>query len=152
MDATHIKLISSTFPAISPRIPDLAKAFYEELFIRAPGVRAIFPEDMTRQRQHLATAVSIVGRNIDALEAIEQPLMDMGERHVAYGAAPEHYPVVRDTLLDAMAIVYGDALTPQLRDAWFAALNEVSAIMLRGATLAAIKKLSGSEQPAGTPS
>ncbi len=143
MEPAQIHLISSTFPAISPQIPALAVVFYDELFKRAPGVRAIFPNDMTRQKQHLATAVAIVGRNIDALDAIERPLMEMGERHVSYGAAPEHYPVVRDTLLEAMAQVYGPALTPELREAWFAALNEVAAIMLRGAALAAIRKLGG---------
>jgi hemoglobin-like flavoprotein len=98
---------------------------------------------MSRQKSHLTAAIAIVARNISSLDALEQPLSEMGARHAGYGAAPEHYPVVRDCLLRAMARVSGDSWTPQPHDAWYAALNAVAAAMLRGAARAEIEVVRG---------
>ncbi len=143
MDADTLKAVKHHYQSLSPRLGEVAEEFYRDLFSVAPQVRALFPEDMTRQRAHLAAAVAIVGRNIQSLDALEQPLSEMGARHANYGAAPEHYPVVRDCLLRAMSKVSGETWTPRIHDAWYAALNAVAAAMLRGAARAEIEVVRG---------
>jgi hemoglobin-like flavoprotein len=143
MDADTLKAVKLHYQGLSPKLGELGDAFYSELFETAPSVRRLFPEDMSRQKSHLTAAIAIVARNISSLDALEQPLSEMGARHAGYGAAPEHYPVVRDCLLRAMARVSGDSWTPQLHDAWYAALNAVAAAMLRGAARAEIEVVRG---------
>jgi hemoglobin-like flavoprotein len=53
---------------------------------------------------------------------------------VAYGARPDHYPIVGSVLLASMADVAGDAWRPEYERAWAAAFDVVTAAMLSGAT------------------
>lgn len=128
----QVQLIKSSFQAVAPRADELVEVFYAKLFARAPQLRPLFPDDMTQQKQHLLGAVKLVVVNIDNIETLEQPLMDMGARHVNYGASPDHYGVVRDTMVDAIASIAGDLWNDDLADAWSDALDVVAQIMIRG--------------------
>src|SRR5262245_38819472 len=130
---TDAQIIHDSFSLLAPRTGELMDRFYDRLFAVAPGVRPLFPRDMRQQKQHLAVAVGLVAKNADRLESLTPALMDMGARHVKYGARPEHYPVVRDVLLDVLREMAGDAWTAEMNSAWTAALNAVAQAMLRGA-------------------
>lgn len=133
MNTAQARRITDSFALVAPRAAAIVDRFYERLFAKAPGVRAMFPEDMTTQKQHLLAAVGLVVKNAPRLEALEKPLMAMGARHVGYGAKNEHYPVVRDTLLETLAEFAGGAWTPPVAEAWTTALNTVAGFMIRGA-------------------
>lgn len=131
--SSNAQIIRDSFALIAPHAAKLMDRFYERLFARAPQVRAMFPADMSKQKAHLAAAVGLVVKHADNLAALEKPLMEMGARHVAYGAKPEHYPVVRDEMLGAIQDVAGSAWTPAIGKAWGEALNAVAQVMIRGA-------------------
>src|SRR4051794_26326635 len=57
----------------------------------------------------------------------------LGARHVAYGARPEHYPVVGEVLIASMAEVAGAAWQPEHERAWTAAFAVVAGVMCDGA-------------------
>ena len=57
----------------------------------------------------------------------------MGARHVAYGAMPEHYPVVGEVLIGAMAKVAGPEWRPQYTAQWQSAFAIVAGAMIAGA-------------------
>ena len=139
MNADQAARIRSSFDALAPRAGEIVDAFYTRLFKAAPAVKSLFPKDLTKQKQHLASAIALVVKHADNLKAIENALMDMGERHVGYGAQPQHYPVVRDTMLAALAQVAGPLWNKQLHSDWEAALNAVAGAMLKGADRAARK-------------
>ena len=132
MTPETISLIETSFQALGPRAAELTPVFYERLFEAAPGVRPLFPEDISKQAMKLADTLSVVVRHIRALDTVAPALMEMGARHARYGAIPEHYPVVRDTLLGALAELSGDAWDQQTEDAWFEALTLISDTMLSG--------------------
>jgi hemoglobin-like flavoprotein len=79
--------------------------------------------------------------DLDALEtsfdALVPTLRELGARHAGYGARPEHYAVVGDTLIAAMAEVAGDAWRDEYARAWGDALGVVADVMLSGARAAA---------------
>ena len=58
----------------------------------------------------LATLV-LLRKSLRDLESIAPKLRQLGARHVAYGAQPEHYPVVAEVMLASMAEIAGDAVT-----------------------------------------
>jgi len=59
-------------------------------------------------------------------------------QHVMLGARPEHYPVVRESLLASLAEFSGEHWTPELAADWRAILDFVVESMLKGATLYAL--------------
>jgi nitric oxide dioxygenase len=125
--------IRASFHAVAPKLDALVSDFYDRLFARAPHLRAIFPADMSIQKYHLAAALALIARNIDCLDALEDSLMGLGAQHVRFGAKPEHYPMVRDALLEALAEQCGPHWTDQLRRDWTDAINAISAVMVKGA-------------------
>jgi hemoglobin-like flavoprotein len=60
-------------------------------------------------------------------------LRELGARHVAYGARPEHYPVVGSVLIASLAAVAGEAWTPEHEQAWAEAFDVVAGAMMAGA-------------------
>jgi hemoglobin-like flavoprotein len=128
-----IHRVRASYALIAERVPGMIERFYALLFERLPAARRLFPTDMGRQRQHLLAALATVARNLHQASALEAPLRELGARHLAYGALPEHYPIVREALLDALAETAGQAWSTQLHADWRAALDQVAAAMLRGA-------------------
>ena len=137
MEQATIERLESSFKLLAPRGPELVDRFYAHLFSKHPALRPMFPSDMGEQKRKLLASLVLVIENIRDAGKLEQPLHDMGERHVAYGTAPEHYPVVRDTLVSVMAEMAGEAWNDQLTQDWNGALDFVSSVMLEGAKNAA---------------
>ncbi|RMF78268.1 MAG: hemin receptor [Planctomycetota bacterium] len=130
MDEAFIQRLESSFNLIAPRGEELVQRFYTNLFARYPQVRGMFPQDMSQQRKKLLASIVLVVRSLRDPERLQNALEEMGRRHHDYGTKPEHYPLVRDTLLDVMAEIAGDAWNDQLQADWTAALNHVAGVMI----------------------
>jgi hemoglobin-like flavoprotein len=133
MPSLDLDLLETSFDLVAPRGEDLMDEFYSRLFAAAPAVRPLFPSDMGRQKTMLLGALVLLRKSLRNLDAIVPKLRDLGARHVAYGARPEHYPVVGETLIAAMAAVAGDDWRPDFARAWEAAYEIVASTMLAGA-------------------
>ncbi len=133
MNADQIERIQSSFNALAPQADELVNRFYTKLFSDHPEVRPMFPDDMAEQKKKLAGSIGLVVKNVARFEQIAPALREMGARHVEYGTQPEHYPVVRDTLLSVMSEMAGSLWNDDLQADWTAALNAVAATMIEGA-------------------
>jgi hemoglobin-like flavoprotein len=131
-----LQALETSFDLVAPRGDELMDEFYARLFAAAPGVRPLFPEDMQRQKTMLLGALVLLRKSLRNLDAIVPKLRELGARHVAYGARPEHYPVVGAVLIASMAAVAGDEWKPEHESAWSAALEIVAATMIEGAAQA----------------
>jgi hemoglobin-like flavoprotein len=107
--------------------------FYARLFAAAPAVRPLFPADMKKQKTMLLAALVLLRKSLRDLDAVVPTLRKMGARHVAYGARPEHYPIVGATLIASMAALAGDAWKLEYETAWAAAFDIVAGAMIAGA-------------------
>ena len=128
----QVEILEATFAALAPRGDELVERFYGELFRRYPAVRPLFAnvKAETQQRKLLAALALVVG-NLRQPEALSKVLGELGRRHRGYGAQPEHYPAVAETLLDVMAELAGKLWTPQVHRAWADALQVVADAMLK---------------------
>ena len=132
-----LEALETSFDLIAPRGDDLMDAFYARLFEAAPAVTPLFAgTDMTRQKTMLLGTLVLLRESLRDLDAIVPTLRELGARHVAYGAQPEHYPVVCQALIGAMAEVAGEAWLPEYERAWGAAFEIVAGAMIEGAELA----------------
>lgn len=133
-----LEALETSFDLLAPRGDELMDVFYARLFVAAPSVRALFPEDMRRQKVALLGALVLLRKSLRDLEAIAPKLRELGARHLAYGTKPEHYPVVGGVLIAAMAELAGDAWQPAHERAWSGAFDVVASTMLAGAADAAL--------------
>jgi hemoglobin-like flavoprotein len=130
MNPTEIKLVQDSFAKVAPIADQAAVIFYDRLFEVAPAVKAMFPADMTEQRKKLMATLAIVVGGLSNLESILPAAGALAKRHVAYGAKPEHYPVVGSTLLWTLEKGLGEAWTPEVASAWTAAYGVLSNFMI----------------------
>jgi nitric oxide dioxygenase len=134
-----LEALETSFDLVAPRGDELMDEFYARLFAAAPAVRPLFPKDMQRQKTMLLGALVLLRKSLRDLDAIVPKLRELGARHVAYGARPEHYPVVGTVLIASMATVAGDEWQPEHEAAWGGAFEIVAATMLEGAAAAELK-------------
>jgi hemoglobin-like flavoprotein len=130
----EIETLEKSFDLIAPRGDELVDVFYTRLFEAAPAVKPLFAHtDLARQKQMLLATLGLLRRSLRNLDGIVPALRALGARHVAYGAAPEHYPVVGRVLIGAMAEVAGAKWRPEYERAWSAAFAVVAGAMIEGA-------------------
>jgi hemoglobin-like flavoprotein len=111
----------------------LSRAFYTVLFERHPELRQLFPDDMSLLLHKFVTELEGLARALPDLGDFEVRARLLGARHVAYGVRRQHYPMVRDALIDALDAHLGSRFSAEDRVAWNRAFNLLSEIMLEGA-------------------
>jgi hemoglobin-like flavoprotein len=126
--------IETTFDLVAPRGDELMDVFYARLFAAAPAVKPLFAgTDIRRQKAMLLSALVIVRKSLRDMDALVPKLRELGARHVAYGATPEHYIVVGEVLIASLAEIAGEAWRPEHELAWGAAFAVIADAMLSGA-------------------
>ncbi|HZO60808.1 MAG TPA: globin family protein [Solirubrobacterales bacterium] len=129
-----VHALETSFDLIAPQGDELMDTFYARLFAAAPEVEPLFAAtDLRRQKAMLLAALVLVRKSLRDLDTIVPKLYALGARHVAYGARPEHYPVVGEALIAAMAEVAGPAWTREYELAWTEAVGVVAGVMIQGA-------------------
>ncbi|MFL5935492.1 MAG: globin domain-containing protein [Gaiellaceae bacterium] len=139
MMSLDLEALETSFDLVAPRGDELMDEFYARLFAAAPAVRPLFPKDMQRQKTMLLGALVLLRKSLRDLDAIVPKLRELGARHIAYGARPEHYPVVGTVLIASMAAVAGHEWKPEHEAAWGGAFEIVAATMLEGAAAAELE-------------
>ena len=133
MTPDQVRLVQESFAKLVPIADQAASMFYERLFEIAPQVRAMFPPDMAEQQRKLMATLTIVVSGLSNLESILPAASSLATRHVAYGARPEHYPVVGAALLWTLEQGLGKDWTADVADAWTAAYTTLSTFMINQA-------------------
>ncbi|MGB3672232.1 MAG: globin family protein [Phormidesmis sp.] len=130
----NVELLEQSFDLVKPEADSLMDSFYNNLFTDYPAAQPLFTHvDMDKQKQQLKGSLVMVIENLRNPEALTKALQGLGARHVKYGALPEHYPLVGNSLLKALSQHAGSAWTPEVKDAWVGAYGAITELMLDGA-------------------
>ncbi|WNL38635.1 globin domain-containing protein [Halomonas sp. PAMB 3232] len=126
-------LIDATAPVVAEHLNAITSRFYPLMFERYPEVRVLFNEVHQQngsQPRALAGAVlayvQLRGNPAKARAALDIVV----SKHVSLNILPKHYPIVGECLMAAIGEVLGDALTPEIADAWGALYNELAALLI----------------------
>src|SRR3954453_10769979 len=138
MTEASLQRIASNYELLAGQMQALTSSFYKRLFAAMPEVQPLFRIDIDLQSQHLAAALALILRNLRYLDALEQPLKDLGAGHAQVGVRPEHYPVVCRTMVDALRDGSGQSWSAELEADWTTVLELVSRIMMDGGLTAAV--------------
>jgi hemoglobin-like flavoprotein len=124
--------IRRSYEILLPQVGRVTSRFYEALFAAWPETRRLFTRDIAVQQKHLAAALALVVRNLSVLDALEEPLRELGAGHARAGVRPEHYPVVCDAMVLAIGQTLGTAWTAELEADWRGLLERVAGHMQAG--------------------
>ena len=133
MTPEQVGLVQQSFAQVAPIADKAAEIFYDRLFEVAPAVKPLFSGDMAEQRRKLMATLAVVVGGLTDLPSVLPAASALAKRHVAYGARPEHYPVVGDALLWTLARGLGPQWTPEVAAAWTAAYTTLSGFMIEQA-------------------
>ena len=134
LDQQLILRLRVSFARLLRNGDELTRNFYAMLFERYPSVRPLFPSDMTQQREKLAKTLAWVVTHLDRPDQLLPGVSELGRRHVGYGAVAEHYPLVRDTLVEAMAHTAGSDWNDDLSQDWRQSIDLIGRHMLAAAS------------------
>ncbi|MCF6134573.1 NO-inducible flavohemoprotein [Thermoactinomyces vulgaris] len=129
LDAKTMEIIKTTAPVLKENNVAIGKRFYELLFTRHPELLHIFNHSNQKrglQQRSLAHSVYVSGEHIDRLEDIQPLIMKIAHKHRALGVKPEQYPVVGETLIEAVKDVLGDGATDEIIQAWVKAYDYIA--------------------------
>lgn len=151
----RLKVIQATAPAVAANIFKITPVFYDKMLGENPALyeffnksnqrnnrqpdafgRAISPDDKDAGGQAATLSQSVLAAvaHLEHLEEIAGPAQRILHKHAALGIMPEHYQTVHDYFLKATAEVLGDAVTPEVADAWSGALLHVAEFFVKHET------------------
>jgi diguanylate cyclase (GGDEF)-like protein len=133
LTARDVMLVRTSFSLVVPIQDTIASFFYERLFAIAPELRSLFPDDLSGQKGKLMALLATCVGKLHNFSTLAPVVKDLGARHVAYGAKTEHYSMVAEALLWALAKGLGATFTPEIRSAWTKVYNVLAATMQAGA-------------------
>lgn len=136
----QIELLEQSFKKIKPQANEFVTSFYDNLFTDYPAAKPLFAHtNMSEQGNKLLMSLVLVVENLRKPEVLSNTLKGLGARHVKYGALPEHYPLVGNTLLKTFEQYLSEDWTPETKQAWVDAYGAITEIMLDGADYSQIE-------------
>ncbi|MGB3493466.1 MAG: globin family protein [Elainellaceae cyanobacterium] len=130
----QIELLEESFEKIKPHASEFVPSFYENLFTDYPAAKPLFAHtNMNEQGNKLLASLVFVIDNLRKPGELTGALKGLGARHVKYGALPEHYPLVGNSLLKTFEQYLKSEWTPEIKQAWVGAYGLITEVMLDGA-------------------
>jgi hemoglobin-like flavoprotein len=129
MTPEQVKLVQDSFAKVAPIADKAADLFYDRLFVIAPEVRSLFPDDLSAQKKKLMQMLTTAVTNLHQVEKIVPAVQDLGRRHVGYGVSAKHYEPVGAALLWTLEQGLGPAFTAEVKEAWTVTYTTVADVM-----------------------
>ena len=101
-----------------------------------PEVRAMFPDDMAKQKEKLVSALNTVVTSLHKLESLVPTVEELGRFHGRKGVKAEHYGAVAEALLWTLEKGLGVAWSLEAKIAWTEAYTILTETMQSAAVKA----------------
>lgn len=133
LNAEQEQLIAATAPTVAEHLDAITQRFYPLMFARYPEVKPLFNDAHQAdggQPRALAGAVLAYVQLRQDREKVRETLATVVSKHVSLDIRPEHYPIVGECLMAAIGEVLGDAVTPEVADAWSTLYEELAGLLI----------------------
>ena len=119
-------VVAATAGVVAAHAEQITARFYPRMFAEHPELLRVFNQgNQATGEQSRALAASVVAYAVHLIDPEAPPFDRVLERiaykHISLGIRPEQYTIVGHHLLGAVGEVLGEAVTPEIADAW----NEV---------------------------
>lgn len=129
----QIAIVKSTAPLLKEHGVDITGLFYKNMISAHPELNNIFNRTSQvtgAQPRALAGAVFAYASYVDDLGKLSDAVAKIAHKHVSLVVQPDQYPIVGKYLIEAVAAVLGDAVTPEVAEAWTAAYGALADIFI----------------------
>lgn len=129
----QVQIIKATVPVLEQYGDKITTVFYGNMLAAHPDLNNIFntTHQVTgHQPKALAASLYAYAKYIDDLGVLSPAVEKICQKHASLYIRPEHYDIVGEYLLKAMGQVLGDALTPDILEAWGVAYWQLAKIMI----------------------
>ncbi|GFG17054.1 flavohemoprotein [Aspergillus udagawae] len=129
----QVQIIKATVPVLVEHGTTITSVFYKNMLTAHPELHNVFNtahQVSGHQARALAGALFAYASNIDNLGALGPAVELICHKHASLYIKPDDYKIVGKFLLEAMGQVLGDALTPEILDAWATAYWQLADIMI----------------------
>lgn len=133
LDGKTVQVIKETAPVLKQHSQGIGKRFYQLLFEKHPELLHLFNQTNQRrgiQQQALAYSVYTAGEHIDRLEEMKPVITRICHKHRAIGIIPEQYPIVGQTLIQAVKDVLGEQVNEEILQAWEQAYQYIADVFM----------------------
>lgn len=120
----HSETIRATLPLVGENIETITRVFYSKMFAAHPELLSdLFNRGNQKQgaqQKALAASVATFATQLVDPSAPDPVMMldRIAHKHVSLGITPDQYQIVHDNLMAAIVDVLGDAVTPEVAEAW----------------------------------
>lgn len=130
----QVKIIKATVPVLQEHGLTITTTFYKNMLDAHPELNSVFStthQVTGHQPKALAMAVLAYAQHIDDLGALGPTVELICTKHASLYIRPDQYQIVGKYLLEAMGQILGDALTPEIHDAWAAAYWQLADVLIK---------------------
>jgi len=113
-----IALIKVTLPVMQEHGEAIATKTYELLFKHYPQTKPLFSKAPVNQPKILARSVILYSEHLDNLDAINNILNKIAQKHVSADVHPGYYPMFGHSFIQAMREVLGKSVSEEVILAW----------------------------------
>lgn len=120
----HAEIIKATLPPVGENIETITKTFYNKMFTAHPELIANTfnrgnQKQGAQQKALAASVATFATQLVDPNAPDPVRMLDrIAHKHVSLGIRKDQYQIVHDNLMAAIAEVLGDAVTPEVAEAW----------------------------------
>jgi nitric oxide dioxygenase len=125
-------IIKATVPILQEHGEAITRLFYRNMLDAHPELNSIFNQAnqfTNKQPAALAASLYAYASNIENVSSLLPALEKICQKHVSMYIQPEQYEIVGKYLIEAMGQVLGDALTPEIKDTWIKAYNQLADVV-----------------------
>lgn len=130
MDTSSLKESWAIVRRSGDKVPQY---FYSHLFVSHPDLRAMFPIQMSGQRDKLVAALGAIISNADNLDEITPFIEQLGRDHRRFSVVTEHYMALGGTLMATLKRFLGPSWDAELADTWAQAYGLIAKVMVAAA-------------------
>nr|WP_081531510.1 globin domain-containing protein [Rhodovulum sp. P5] len=130
MDPQYTSIVVDSAKRLFSSKGRMADHFYTRLFEIAPESRALFGNDMAKQKKVFSGALAMLIGQIGDRNRLKTSVGYVARMHAKKGVTPEYLAIGGQAFHQAVCDFYGDACTEDLQRAWAAAYDEIVEIML----------------------
>jgi nitric oxide dioxygenase len=116
-------VVRATAAVVAQHAEQITARFYPRMFDEHPQLLQVFNQgNQATGEQSRALAASIVAYAVQLIDptapSFHHVMQRIAHKHVSLGIRPEQYTIVGHHLLAAVGEVLGDAVTPEVAEAW----------------------------------
>lgn len=130
---SQIDIVKSTAPILKQHGETITRTFYTNMLTAHPELKNIFSlrnQATGAQQRALANSVLAYATHIDNLPKLQHAVERIAHKHASLFVKPEQYAIVGKHLVGAFGEVLGDALTPEVAEAWVAAYKQLADVFI----------------------